>query len=189
MEVKTGDKQGAGTDCKVFVILHDDCGRVSLPIRLHNRLIANSRNACSKFRVQSKMPELRNIVLLEFWIKKFGLGALWYVDHFKVTNVVMRRQFIFPVHRWVSPGVDHFLVENYDVSIPQSITENNLLKQRKKELEEQRKEYKYVQNAEGVPVQVRINVQWVIKKFSLKKMIFTVYFKIYKDFLAKYEPS
>lgn len=156
VEVKTGDKKGAGTDCKIWFILHDDQGRVSSPFRLPNRFSKNTRNSTSQFRFQSKMVDLKNIVLLEFWIEKFGLGTLWYVEYFKITNVYNGKTFAFPYHRWVKPNAgEHLFIALNDASLPQDTTHEVLRKQRTDELRNKRQEYRYKQHIDDGPMQVR----------------------------------
>ena len=167
IEVKTGNKCGAGTDGKVWLILYDEVGRTSLPIRLSNRLINNSRNQSSFFQVKSKMSDLRQITMIEFWLEKFGLGEAWYVEYLKIS--VLGENYgapiVFPVHRWIRPQSEHFLLIPYDSYLPQNSLEKLNL-QRKTELRERRQNYRYKQYIENGPMQVIIKCIKFFNKFE-----------------------
>lgn len=152
--VITGDKQGAGTDSKVYVILHDDEGNTSPILRLTNRMITNKRGQTCTFKRHSALPNLTRVAMLEFWIEKFGVGAAWFVDRFNVKVLQSEEEFVFPVMRWIKPSTGHLTLTVNDLSLPQQ-TPDKLKAQRMTNLGAKKKTYRYKQNVPGGPVQVR----------------------------------
>ncbi|XP_064100110.1 allene oxide synthase-lipoxygenase protein-like isoform X3 [Macrobrachium nipponense] len=151
--VVTGDRRGAGTDSKVFLILTDDQGNVSSTLRLNNRLITNSKGQTCKFKSFSGIPDLKNVTSIDFWIETFGVGPAWYVDRFCITIVATRNTIVFPVHRWLSSSRLRLKLTSNDCLLPQD-TPEIFRNQRMNELGEKRLSYRYKQNVEGGPMQI-----------------------------------
>ena len=153
IQVVTGDQRGAGTDCKVWVILHDDESQCSPPIRLGKRLTTNCRSQTCEFKVSSQISNLKNISVIEFWLEKFGVGEAWFVKYFAVTILAENITTIFPIHRWVDPTLPHQLFLPYDCCLPQN-TPELVFNQRWDELVKNRSEYTYKQRVKHGPSQV-----------------------------------
>ncbi|KAK4287142.1 hypothetical protein Pmani_039782 [Petrolisthes manimaculis] len=154
IEVVTGDRRGAGTDCKVFVILHDDKGRTSPSLRLNKRFTTNCRAQTCTFRKNTGLPSLTSVSKIEFWLEKFGMGADWFVDRITVTVLATGKRSVFPLTRWVKPALDHTFMLTNDCLLPQE-TPNSLRAQRMTELGYKKAVYKYICNVPGGPAQVR----------------------------------
>lgn len=153
--VVTGDRQGAGTDSKVYVILHDAEGKTSPTLRLNNRMITNKRGQSCTFKRKAGIPGLTAVAMIEFWIEKFGVGAAWFVDRFTVKVIRTDEEFVFPVMRWIKPSQTHMMLTVHDLSLPQE-TPEKLRAQRMTNLGSKKKIYRYTQNVPGGPVQVRL---------------------------------
>ncbi|XP_050721605.1 allene oxide synthase-lipoxygenase protein-like isoform X3 [Eriocheir sinensis] len=151
--VVTGDRRGAGTDSKVFLVLHDDQGRASSTLRLTNRMITNCRGQTCTFTRYSGLPDLRAVTAIELWLEKFGVGAAWFVDRVCVTVMRSECQAVFPVLRWVKPSPHHLTLTVHDCNLPQH-TPERLLPQRMSDLGHKKEVYRYKQNVEGGPVQI-----------------------------------
>ncbi|XP_047475115.1 allene oxide synthase-lipoxygenase protein-like isoform X3 [Penaeus chinensis] len=151
--VVTGDKQGAGTDSKVFVILHDTEGNSSPTLRLNNRMITNKRGQSCTFKRKAGIPGLKALSMIEFWIEKFGVGAAWFVDRFTVRILKTDEVFVFPVLRWIKPSHAHMTLTVYDLSLPQD-TPEKLLPQRMTNLGTKKRLYRYTQHVPGGPAQI-----------------------------------
>ncbi|XP_066942821.1 allene oxide synthase-lipoxygenase protein-like isoform X3 [Macrobrachium rosenbergii] len=151
--VVTGDRRGAGTDSKVFVILSDDQGNLSSTLRLSNRLTTNSRGQTCRFKRFSGIPDLRTVTSIDFWIEKFGVGPAWYVDRFCITIVATGNTIVFPVHRWLSSSRLRLKLTPNDCLLPQD-TPEMFRYQRMNELGAKRLSYRYTQHVEGGPMQI-----------------------------------
>lgn len=154
--VKTGDRRGAGTDSKLFIILHDNRDRATKPLRLSNRLTTNCRGQLSQFFVQTNLKDIQTVSLLEFYLEKFGIGDLWFVEWIKVImspEGVGRDSVLFPVHRWIGSCDDHIFICPNDTSLPQFAPPTTIAF-RAKELIKKREHYRYTQKFEGGPAQV-----------------------------------
>ncbi|MPC76759.1 Lipoxygenase y domain-containing protein 1 [Portunus trituberculatus] len=151
--VVTGDRRGAGTDSKVFIILHDDQGRASSTLRLTNRMITNCRGQTCTFKRYSGLPDLRNVTAIELWLEKFGVGAAWFVDRLVVTVMGSDNKAVFPVLRWVKPSPHHLTLTVNDCLLPQD-TPEKLLTQRMHDIGQKKEVYRYTQNVKDGPTQV-----------------------------------
>uniref|UniRef100_A0A0P4W1A9 Lipoxygenase domain-containing protein n=1 Tax=Scylla olivacea TaxID=85551 RepID=A0A0P4W1A9_SCYOL len=151
--VVTGDRRGAGTDSKVFIILHDDQGRASSTLRLANRMITNCRGQTCTFKRYSGLPDLRAVTAIELWLEKFGVGAAWFVDRVVVTVVGSDNKAVFPVLRWVKPSPHHLTLTVNDCLLPQD-TPEKLLAQRMHDIGHKKEVYRYTQNVKNGPVQI-----------------------------------
>ncbi|KAK6172838.1 hypothetical protein SNE40_016418 [Patella caerulea] len=150
--VRTGDRRNAGTDANVTIILHDDVGHSTGEITLDNFLRNDfERGKQDKFDVpRSKLRPLGKITKIEFWRDDAGIGSDWYVERILVENRLTNDIFVFPIFRWIKAGY-HYMIKHLDTSLPQS---DDYHEQRKMELEDKRKIYKYAQKAPGMPVQI-----------------------------------
>ncbi|XP_045132504.1 allene oxide synthase-lipoxygenase protein-like isoform X6 [Portunus trituberculatus] len=151
--VVTGDRRGAGTDSKVFIILHDDQGRASSTLRLTNRMITNCRGQTCTFKRYSGLPDLRNVTAIELWLEKFGVGAAWFVDRLVVTVMGSDNKAVFPVLRWVKPSPHHLTLTVNDCLLPQD-TPEKLLTQRMHDIGQKKEVYRYTQNVKDGPTQI-----------------------------------
>lgn len=151
--VVTGDRRGAGTDSKVFIILYDEQGRASSTLRLANRMITNCRGQTCTFSRYSGLPDLRSVASIELWIEKFGVGAAWFVDRVCVTVVSSGIKSVFPLLRWVKPSPHHITLTVNDCLLPQD-TPEKLLAQRMSDLGHKKEVYRYKQNVKNGPMQV-----------------------------------
>lgn len=151
--VVTGDRRGAGTDSKVFLVLHDEQGRASSTLRLTNRMITNCRGQTSTFKRQSGLPNLRAVTAIELWLEKFGVGAAWFVERICVDVLQGEGQAVFPVLRWVHPSPHHLTLTVHDCLLPQH-TPERLLPQRMSDLGHKKEVYRYKQNVKDGPMQV-----------------------------------
>ena len=154
--VVTGDRQGAGTDSKVFIILHDEQGRASNKLRLQNRMTTNRRGQTCTFKCYSGLDDLRAITTIELWMEKFGVGAAWFVDRVCVTVLSSDTKAMFPVLRWVKPTQYHLILTINDCLLPQE-TPDKLKAQRMNDLGYKKEIYRYKQNVKDGPAQVSIS--------------------------------
>ncbi|XP_076063715.1 polyunsaturated fatty acid 5-lipoxygenase-like isoform X3 [Oratosquilla oratoria] len=163
IEVVTGDKLGAGTDSKLFVVLHDVDGRTSQELRLNNRLTTNCRGQSCRFQVCSGVEQGLGLVhMIQFRLQKFGLGHDWFVDRFAVTVVSSGASSVFPVHRWIKANGNAYFIGRYDINLPhlphlENLPEHQLRaqqSQRMGELGRKRENYKYKCHIPGGPAQV-----------------------------------
>ena len=169
IEVKTGDKRGAGTDCKLWVVVTDIKGRSSHPLRLSNRLFTNWRNQICSFKLKSRITDLEEVCHLEFWLEKFGFGEHWFVEYIKIRVVDNNSETMYPIHRWVHPVDHHFCVVPFDCSLPQ-LTLTNLRPQRHDEIVEKKQEYRYRQKVDSGPMMVRIQYIFDYKTWMFLKI-------------------
>ncbi|XP_045601794.1 allene oxide synthase-lipoxygenase protein isoform X4 [Procambarus clarkii] len=151
--VVTGDRRGAGTDSKVFVILYDAEGHSSSTLRLNNRITTNCRGQTSTFKRNSEISNLTSVVRIEFWIEKFGVGAGWFVDRISVKVAATGKEAVFPVLRWVKPSPVHTFLTVNDCLLPQD-TPDFLKAQRMTNLGHKKKVYRYKQNVPDGPAQI-----------------------------------
>ncbi|KAK8746647.1 hypothetical protein OTU49_017121 [Cherax quadricarinatus] len=150
--VVTGDRRGAGTDSKVFIIIYDAQGNHSPTLRLHNRITTNCRGQTSTFKRNTGIPNLCNVARIEFWLEKFGVGAGWFVDRICVSVLATGEAAVFPVMRWVKPPAHTVLTVN-DCLLPQD-TPDDLKPQRMTNLGNKKTTYRYIQNVPDGPVQI-----------------------------------
>ncbi|XP_013386239.1 allene oxide synthase-lipoxygenase protein-like [Lingula anatina] len=154
LQVKTGDRKGAGTDANVTVILHDDHGKKSSPLKLDHPLRDDlERGSLDVFPVAEPLKEFGKIQKIEFTMEKFGLASDWYVESVCIED---KRQesiipYMFPIHRWIRPS-RRYVFDHLDCKLPQDDQE---IDQRKEELTEKRKIYELEQKAPGLPAQVK----------------------------------
>ncbi|XP_042240591.1 allene oxide synthase-lipoxygenase protein-like isoform X3 [Homarus americanus] len=153
IKVVTGDRRGAGTDSKVFIILHDSNGRSSPQLRLNNRMTTNCRGQSCTFNRNSGIPDLTNVSRIEFWIEKFGLGAGWFVDRICVKLLSTEKSWVFPVLKWVKPSKEHIVLTVNDCLLPQH-TPMDLRAQRMTDLGFKKAIYRFKQNVPHGPAQI-----------------------------------
>ncbi|CAC5371111.1 ALOX5 [Mytilus coruscus] len=153
VQVKTGDKKGAGTDANVRIIFHGKDGYKSEPKTLDEFF----RNDFEAGNIDSFIVSLEQnfdkIDAIELWQDGTGLFAAWYVDWVEVTIEETGDIFIFPVFRWIKENY-HYRIRHLDTCLPKN---DSYHKQREMELEEKREMYKLVVKVQGAPIQVEKN--------------------------------
>lgn len=166
--IKTGDQRGAGTDSKIFIILHENEGRTTQSIRLGNRFTTNCRGQLSKFYIQTNLTDFQTVSILEFYLEKFGIGELWFVQWIQVVilnEALGTPTIVFPVHRWVGSSDEHITLCPYDICLPQFAPPATLAF-RSKELIKKRTNFQYAMKIENGPVQV-----WWYNEFTVLDII------------------
>ncbi|XP_074658773.1 allene oxide synthase-lipoxygenase protein-like [Tubulanus polymorphus] len=151
INVKTGDRKGAGTDSDIKVRLHDDNGKV-LPEVLLDNLFRNDleRNTTDSFRVPLDFPDSGPLTTIEIVNDSFGLLPDWYVEKIEVKHKKINETFVFPIYRWIKPNCP-YVFRCLDTSLPQN---DPHIEQRQRELKEKQAVYKYTEKVIGAPVQV-----------------------------------
>lgn len=150
VRVTTGDKAGAGTDCNCDIVLLGKKGEHTKSARLQNWLKNDLERAqVDVFKIEddTDIPEVTEIKLRR---DQAGLFSEWFVDKIEVLNLKSGVASVFPIIRWIRPGVD-FYVGKYDTFLPQF---DPRLEQRNAELQEKRKLYEYEEKIPGLHVQV-----------------------------------
>ena len=155
IQIQTGDLRGAGTDCKLFMRLYDDRNRSTGDMRLGNRFTTNCRGQLSKFYVKTNIGDATKIQTIEFYLEKFGLGELWFVEWIKVIPMATGgEESFFPIHRWVGAHGERTVIAPFDSCLPQ-MAPTETIPFRNKELLRKRTEYQFDQKADGGPAQVK----------------------------------
>ena len=151
--VKTGDRIGMGTDADVFIAFYNDKGLRSRDIKIDN-LFRNDfeMGRTDKFDIVLADPEFGCPVYVEIRRNKtLIIDDDWYCEFIKVCCVRSKRVVMFPVHRWVPPGVPLRLKE-HDMVLPQV---DEVVFQRRNELQMKRMLYDPVKHKETQMVMVR----------------------------------
>lgn len=87
---------------------------------------------------------------IEFWRDSSGVASDWYVLKIVVIIPNRKRQYVFPVLRWIKADY-RYVIHELDTSLPQDDPEKE---QRRLLLRERRPMFEYSQKAPGVPMQV-----------------------------------
>ncbi|XP_056021362.1 allene oxide synthase-lipoxygenase protein-like [Ostrea edulis] len=151
IKVKTGDRAGAGTDANTQIVLLDNSGKKTKPATLDNWFRNDfERNQIDVFTIidDTDIPEVTEIQLRR---DEAGLYSDWFVEKVEVTNQKSGKTSVFPILRWIRPGVDTYF-GRHDTFLPQS---DPRPKQRNSELEEKRKLYEYEEKIPNLPVQIK----------------------------------
>ncbi|XP_055894547.1 allene oxide synthase-lipoxygenase protein-like isoform X2 [Biomphalaria glabrata] len=161
VEIKTGDRIGAGTDANVWIKLYDDIGRSTPAMRLE-QVFKNTFEQCSTDHFEISASKTKNlkkdgpVARIEFWRDNCGPSSDWYVDIIYVTNKVTKSKFVFPVYRWVKANY-HYKLKHLNTSLPQ-YEDEDLKEHRKMFLDDKRKSYrldqKFPKEFPNGPVQV-----------------------------------
>jgi hypothetical protein len=155
IKVLTGDRAGAGTDSNTQIILLDGSGKKTKPATLDNWFRNDfERNQTDVFTIndETDIPEVTEIQLRR---DEAGLFSDWFVEKVEVTNQKSGKTSVFPILRWIRPGVDTYF-GRHDTFLPQFDPRS---KQRNFELEEKRKLYEYEEKIPKLPVQVTIMIR------------------------------
>ncbi|KAG1666859.1 Arachidonate 5-lipoxygenase [Nymphon striatum] len=149
--VQTGDRKGAGTDANIWIIVHDEVGARTPPVKLSS-VFANDheRGDINKYFLP-KVEEFKTVAKIEFWRDTFGFSDDWFVDFISVEHRKEGTIITFPLNRWIKPNKRYTFCA-YDCGLPQH--EDNV-QQRNEELSEKLLMYEYTQNIDGGPVQVK----------------------------------
>ena len=151
VSVTTGDRKGAGTDANVYLVLHDEKGKKSQPLKLdkafHNDLERGRTDNYSGPKVDDHFGQATEI---ELWRDDAGIFAPWYCDHIIVTDTRTKQSQVFPIQRWVKEDT-HYKIPSVHTTLPQ---DDKYPEMRKAELTDKRAEYQYEQKIEGLPIQV-----------------------------------
>ncbi|KAG1666862.1 Allene oxide synthase-lipoxygenase protein [Nymphon striatum] len=147
--VQTGDRKGAGTDANIWIIVHDEVGARTPPVKLSS-VFANDheRGDINKYFLP-KVEEFKTVAKIEFWRDTFGFSDDWFVDFISVEHRKEGTIITFPLNRWIKPNKRYTFCA-YDCGLPQH--EDNV-QQRNEELSEKLLMYEYTQNIDGGPVQ------------------------------------
>lgn len=152
LQVRTGDRKGAGTDANIFARLVDEAGNATAEVKLDRFLRNDHERGCEGFYYVSPEPAIERPTVLEIRRDRSGVADDWFLE--KVT-VLLRECWepvtVFPVARWISADRKHVFRE-YDCLLPQ---DDQFANQRAEELARRRRALEYTQNLDGAPVQVR----------------------------------
>ena len=170
--VKTGDRFGAGTDANVEIVLFDENGKCSKSMALDNYFRDDfERGQEDTFHVtSSEMGELTvssNIARIQLWRDNWGFGDSWFVDTIHVENTLTKRQFVFPMFRWVKANY-YYHINHLDTSLPQL---DDFPEQRQMLLDDRKETYQYDQKVEGGPVQVCQSCQSLLCRSDKSKSV------------------
>ncbi|XP_071838412.1 polyunsaturated fatty acid 5-lipoxygenase-like [Apostichopus japonicus] len=119
VEVKTGDKKGAGTDSNIKLALVSQKGDISKEFPL-SLLWQNDFEAgtLDDFEIQVP-PEFKEIVAIELWRDSAGLLDDWYVEWLTIREAGSSGEnFVFPIHRWITANKKLRITE-FDTVLPQ----------------------------------------------------------------------
>ncbi|CAH1793216.1 unnamed protein product [Owenia fusiformis] len=148
VHVKTGSKNGAGTDGNVYISLIDINERESQVIHLdiwwQNDFEAGQKGCYS---VKSGRQDLEHVNQIKLWRDDTDLDDTWYVETVMVERCRDKDKSIFPIHRWV-PANLRLKLQEYDCVLPQ-VDKNQ--QQRRKELETKQGKYRLKVHREGLP--------------------------------------
>lgn len=149
VNVKTGDKKGAGTDANVQIVLTGASGQQTKSAFLNHVFTNNFERGqvdVFTFEDEADIPEVQGIRLRR---DEFGLYSDWYVETVEVINKKSGKKSVFPVLRWIRPNVD-IIFERYDTFLPQFDPHPE---QRNAELQEKQKLYEF-SHLPGLPAGV-----------------------------------
>ena len=163
--VKTGDRKGAGTDANIFIVLHNENQVASKRIKL-DRLLHDDFERGKTDEFKAKLPSDFGAVLeIELWRDEHGAFAPWYLEKVDIYEAPkdgpQRGPYEFPVHRWI-PAKKSVVFRQFDSLLPQHDPRKET--QRKEELEEIKKIYKFSSQAPeaGLPCQVRRTIDYPV---------------------------
>ncbi|KAL4229826.1 Arachidonate 5-lipoxygenase [Mactra antiquata] len=148
--VRTGDRKRAGTDANIRIILHGK-GVKTDKMRLHNVLKNDFECGQIDEFVLEDQVDLETVEKIELWRDNFGLGSRWYCDYIIVQKRCTRKEFTFPIYRWVKADVHH-IFRLHDTMLPM---QDPMAEQRWKELQKKKKKYQVHMNIPGGPAQIK----------------------------------
>ena len=149
--VHTGDRADSGTDASIHIKLFGAAGEQSESILLDRPFFNDfERGARNKFFVSKNnygtLDPFSKIDSIELSRDSFGLKDDWFVDKIIVECPAQNVSYMFPIFRWIKPGVRHNVV-HLDTSLP-AVDRNQ--DQRKQELKEKREQYRLGEHYPGV---------------------------------------
>ena len=153
VNVKTGDQLHAGTDANVYIVLHSESGHKTDPIKLDYFFRDDfERGQLDEFQLKN-VSNIGDIHKIEIWRDNFGIGFTdWFVDYIEIVSAENRKQFVFPVFRWIKPE-KRYVIHHMDNYLPQHDPEPE---SRLEQLEEKRRNYECATKVPDGPAQVTL---------------------------------
>lgn len=149
--VFTGDRKYAGTDANVKIRLYDNQGQSTSDMTLDNFFHNDFERGHADTYTFDRLPvNFQDVARIEFWRDNSGVASDWYVLKIIVIFPHRKREYVFPVLRWIKAEY-RYVIHELDTSLPQDDPEKE---QRRLLLRERRPAYEYSQKAPGVPMQV-----------------------------------
>ena len=148
VSVKTGDRDGAGTDADVYITLIGQHGK-SKEFKLDFYFFDDfERNSVGDYIiiVDKDLGALKQVVVrrTDSW-----LASEWFVDAVTVRKDESQTLYIFPCHRWLPPKSFH--IQLNDTCLPQFDLNPQ---QRAADVQQQKVDYAYTESYPGGPMMV-----------------------------------
>ena len=150
--VKTGDRIHQGTDADVSIAFYNSDGVRSRDFKLDNIFVNDFRQGkTDKFDIHVPGEGFARPMHVELRRSStLIIDDEWFCEYVRIKCIETQAELVFPVHRWVSSEAP-LRVKEHDMVLPQH---DELIAQRRVELERKKKMYEAVTHPHTTMLQV-----------------------------------